>query len=130
MRYFAVRLAAAFALTALGACIEIRARLGNRPAEQLLEQKLVMRQSTMDDVRALLGAPFGTGSAMLPIQARPGTMWSYYYEEGTMLDDRRMFLFVYFAPDDLYEGYLWFSSLPGAAPSTAGSTLFGGSKGF
>lgn len=51
-------------------------------------------------------------------------MWSYYYEEGTLKDDRRMFLFVYFTPDNLYEGYLWFSSLPkisASEPSAPGS---------
>jgi hypothetical protein len=104
-------------ITAIGAiglsdCMDIRVRAGSHPNEQLLEQKLVAGASTMDDVRTLLGPPFGTGSSMLPIQAGPRTMWSYYFEEGNLSDDRRMFLFVYFTPDDRYEGYLWFSSLP------------------
>jgi len=38
-------------------------------------------------------------------------MWSYYYEEGTLKDARRIFLFVYF-DQDMYDGYMWFSSLP------------------
>jgi hypothetical protein len=33
-------------------------------------------------------------------------------EEGTMSDDRRLFLFVYFDPHGRFDGYLWFSSLP------------------
>ena len=113
MRRFTLLLLTAVAITDLSACIDIRMRAGARPDEQLLEQKLLMGKSTMDDVRALLGAPFGTGTSMLPIQAGPRTMWSYYYEEGNLSDDRRMFLFIYFTPDSLYEGYLWFSSLPG-----------------
>ena len=93
-------------------CVDVRVRAGARPDESLLEQQLVMRKSTMEDVKTLLGAPFGIGASLLPIQDRPRTMWSYYYEEGTLIDDRRMFLFVYFTEDNLYEGYLWFSSLP------------------
>ena len=46
-------------------------------------------------------------------------MWSYYYEEGTMKDDRRTMLFVYFTPDNLYEGYMWFSSFPTAGKPDA-----------
>ena len=38
-------------------------------------------------------------------------MWSYYYEVGTLSDDRRTFLFVYF-DDGVLDGYMWFSSLP------------------
>jgi hypothetical protein len=107
-----VPLLSVLALIALSSCADIRARAGSRPSEQLLEEKLVMGKSTMDEVRALLGDPFGTGSSMLPMQPGPRTMWSYYYEEGTLSDDRRIFLFVYFTSDNLYEGYLWFSSLP------------------
>ncbi len=121
MRGFILSLLTAVAMTDLTACMDIRARAGARPDEQLLEQKLMMGKSTMDDVRALLGAPFGTGSSMLPIQAGPRTMWSYYYEEGNLSDDRRIFLFIYFTPDNLYEGYLWFSSLPSAPVSNAAS---------
>ncbi len=41
----------------------------------------------------------------------PRVMWSYYYEEGTLQDVRRTFLFVYF-DGDLFDGYFWVSSLP------------------
>ena len=102
-----------FALSSLSGCGDIRVRAGSRPSQQLLEGGLVMGRSTMEDVRTLLGEPFGTGSSMLPMQSGPRTMWSYYYEEGNLTDDRRIFLFVYFTPDSHYEGYLWFSSLPG-----------------
>lgn len=106
------KIIAAIAAIALSDCMDIRVRAGSHPNEQLLEQKLVAGTSTMDDVRTLLGPPFGTGSSMLPIQAAPRTMWSYYFEEGNLSDDRRIFVFVYYTPDDRYEGYLWFSSLP------------------
>jgi hypothetical protein len=101
-----------FAVVAVSACMDIRVKAGARPDVALLEQKLVAGKSTMDDVRSLLGAPYGTGASMLPLHPSPRTMWSYYYEEGNLSDDRRMFLFVYFTEDHLYEGYLWFSSLP------------------
>jgi len=101
------------AVMVISGCIDIRVKAGARPEVTLLEQKLVAGKSTMDDVRAALGAPYGTGSSMLPLHPSPRIMWSYYYEEGNLSDDRRMFLFVYFTEDQLYEGYLWFSSLPG-----------------
>ena len=114
-------LIAVLVLSLTAACAEIRVRAGARPNVRLLEQQLVMRSSTMDDVRALLGKPFGTGTSMLPMQAGPRTMWSYYYEEGTMKDDRRIMLFVYFTPDNLYEGYMWFTSFPTVGPAAEAS---------
>jgi len=96
----------------MAGCLDVRVRAGTPVDESLLEQGLVMGQSTMGDVRNLLGEPYGTGASMLPTQDGPRTMWSYYYEEGTLKDDRRKFLFVYFTPDNRYEGYMWFSSLP------------------
>jgi hypothetical protein len=38
-------------------------------------------------------------------------MWSYYYELGTMTDDRRTFLFVHL-DYEVFDGYMWMSSLP------------------
>lgn len=106
-----VGIAIAAALLMQG-CIEIRVRVGERPDVAALEAKLEMGKSTHEDVRALLGKPFGEGAAMLPFHDAPRDMWSYYYEEGTLKDDRRMFLFVYFTADGHYDGYMWFSSLP------------------
>ena len=110
-RAVAIGIALAAALLVQG-CVEIRMRVGARPDVTVLETKLEMRRSTRDDVRALLGTPFGEGAAMLPFHDSPRDMWSYYYEEGTLKDDRRMFLFVYFTADERYDGYMWFSSLP------------------
>jgi hypothetical protein len=102
-------------------CLDLRVRAGTRPDESQLEQRLVMGKSTTDDVRNVLGEPFGRGASMLPMQDAPRTMWTYYYEEGTLKDDRRIFLFVYFSADNRYEGYMWFSSLPRLNASTAPS---------
>jgi hypothetical protein len=120
MRTVISLLLGAVALCSVSSCIDIRVRAGTRPDVQLLEERLVMSKSTMSAVRALLGEPYGTGSSMLPIQPAPRTMWSYYYEEADLKDGRRTFLFIYFTPDNLYEGYLWFSSLP-SPPDTTGS---------
>lgn len=93
-------------------CGNIKVRAGNLPNVTALEDRLVMLQSTKADVRLMLGPPFGEGASQMPTQPKAHTLWSYYYEEGTLSDDRRMFLFVYFNPDGLYDGYMWFSSLP------------------
>jgi hypothetical protein len=93
-------------------CGNIKVRAGNRPDVAALEQRLVLLQSTKAEVASVLGEPFGQGASQMPTQPKAHTLWSYYYEEGTISDDRRMFLFVYFNPDGLYDGYMWFSSLP------------------
>jgi hypothetical protein len=62
-------------------------------------------------VAEVLGEPGGKGRVMLPTDASPRTMWAYYYEEGSLKDDRRSFLFIFFV-GDLYDGYMQFSSLP------------------
>jgi hypothetical protein len=102
---------------ALSACsIDIRA--GRRPDVQLLEMNLRLRESTSADVLHVLGEPFGKGKAMIPVlHSTPKVLWSYYYEEASMKDARRIFLFVFF-DQDRYDGYMWFSSLPKDLPKT------------
>ena len=95
----------------VGACADIRVRVGSKPDTDVLERSLRVGESTRADVLAALGEPTGKGRAMLPINSKPRTMWSYYYEEGDLKDARRIFLFVYF-DEDRYDGYMWFSSLP------------------
>ena len=97
--------------TLLGACADIQIRMGNRPNTDALEMSLRLGESRRADVLAVLGEPFGKGRAMLPIDPKPRTVWSYYYEEGTLKDARRIFLWVYF-DQDIYDGYWWFSRLP------------------
>jgi hypothetical protein len=89
----------------------IRMEVGRRPNLDPLEASLRAGQSTSADVLAALGPPHGKGMTMLPIDPTPRNIWSYYYEEGSMEDDRRIFLFVFFV-QDRYDGYMWFSSLP------------------
>ncbi len=97
-------------LVLLSAGCDIKVRVGTRPDTTVLEKSLRIGESTRADVLAALGEPYGKGRAVLPIDRKPRTMWSYYYEEGDLKDDRRIFLFVYF-DQDRYDGYMWFSSL-------------------
>ena len=95
--------------------------VGTRPVTEALETTLRPGISTPAEVAAALGEPSGRGGVMLPVldkQARES--WTYYFEKGHVkaaqgggldVDSRRTFLFVYFA-DGVYDGYLWFSSLP------------------
>jgi hypothetical protein len=95
----------------LRAC-SIDLRAGRRPDVHLLEKNLCLQESTSADVLRVLGEPFGRGKAMLPIiHSTSKVLWSYYYEEASMKDARRIFLFVFF-DQDRYDGYMWFSSLP------------------
>ena len=87
--------------------------IGRIPDTSKLETSLKPQISTRADVLAVLGAPRNSGGAMLPAHDGPRDLWVYYFEEGSMTDDRRIFLFVFFN-QDRYDGYLWFSSLPGA----------------
>ena len=95
--------------------------VGTRPVTEALETTLQPGRSTPAEVAAVLGEPSGRGGIMLPVldkQARES--WTYYFEKGHIkakqgggldFDSRRTFLFVYF-DDGVYDGYLWFSSLP------------------
>ena len=69
---------------------------GSRPNIDVLEKSLHIGESTPADVAAALGEPSGKGGIMLPIESKSRTMWSYYYEEGTLEDARRIFMFVWF----------------------------------
>jgi hypothetical protein len=95
----------------LPGCMDIHVRAGSRPNPDVLENTLQIGRSTRSDIVAALGVPFGKGREMLPFVQQPRTLWSYYYEEGDLKESRRMFLFV-FLKEDLYDGYMWFSSLP------------------
>jgi len=99
------------ALVALVSGCDIRTRAGTPPNISAFESTLQMKRSTSSDVRAAVGEPFGKGRAMYPFQPGPRDMWSYYYEEGDMEDARRTIVYVFF-DNDVYDGYIWFSSLP------------------
>ena len=82
-----------------------------------LETALQPNISTKANVLEILGEPRNSGGALLPGHDSPRDMWVYYYEEGNLTDDRRIFLFVFFK-EGLYDGYKWFSSLQGAGPGS------------
>ncbi len=95
--------------------------VGKRPVTASLETTLRPGKSTPAEVIAALGKPSGQGGVMLPVlHKRARESWTYYFEKGHFkakrgggldMDSRRIFLFVYF-DDGVYDGYLWFSSLP------------------
>lgn len=108
----ATRLATLAAALSMTGCLSgIQVRTGAPVRVDLLGLDLEISESTAAEVEAALGAPYGIGQSMLPFQDAPRTVWSYYYEEGNLEDARRIFLFVYL-DDGIYDGYMWFSSLP------------------
>jgi hypothetical protein len=94
----------------LSGCVDLKVRAGQSINIDGLDS-LEIGVSTSDDVRLLIGSPFGIGRSQLAMQEESVEMWSYYYELGTLSDDRRTFLFVYL-DDGIYDGHMWFSSLP------------------
>ena len=91
-------------------CADMKYRVGTRPDPSVLEAKLHVGKSTSEEVIEALGKPDGKGAALFTIYSQPSQLWSYYYEEGTMQEASRIFLYI-FMNEDLYEGYMWFSSL-------------------
>jgi len=123
-RAFRVRRRRAIAIAAMlgtllaGGCASIQIRAGNPVDVSVLEGRLQPGRSTHAEVREALGPAFGEGKEWLPLTREPRDTWSYYYEEGSLEDDRRLFLFVFFR-EGRYDGYMWFSSLlPPGAPGT------------
>lgn len=92
-------------------CGNVRFYVSRQIDLDAIESRLRLKESTREDVLAVLGPPEGKGREMLPMSPTPRSMWSYYYEEGTLQDVRRVFLFVYF-DGDVFDGYFWVSSLP------------------
>jgi len=108
------------ALISAGCGPNVDWEVGRQPDTGVLEQSLVIGRSTAADVKALLGEPAGDGGIMMPaLDQAPRKTLSYYYEAGHMsaasgtlqADMKRTVLIVYFK-DDLYDGYMWFSSVP------------------
>jgi hypothetical protein len=91
-----------------------------RPNENLLETTLVIGVSTKARVKEVLGEPGGPGGIYLPIDPKPRESWTYNYEKASIgkskpgrisLNSIRTYLFIYF-DKDIYDGYMWFSSVP------------------
>jgi len=117
----------AMLLLSPGGCTSNTVVIGLMPDVSLLETRLQLGRSTPDEVRRQLGPPSGKGRTMMPaLDAAPRDYWSYFYNvshievrSGTRrpttdaldYDSRHIFLFVYFE-NGVYDGYMWFSSLP------------------
>ena len=95
-------------------CSDITIRTGVPPDITALGAQLRSHESNQQEVLSVLGRPYGEGRALMPFDTRAKTVWTYYYEEGTLEDFRRTFLFVFFE-DNRFDGYLWFSSFPGSS---------------
>lgn len=100
----------AITVVSISGC-NIHVTAGYKPDLTALESRLKQGQSTQQDVQKMLGEPVGKGKEMFPFMDQPRITWTYYYEEGDIKDDRRLFLFVFF-DNQRHDGYLWFSSLP------------------
>ena len=92
-------------------CTGISVKVGEVPDVRSLESRLLVGSSTKSEVKRILGKPYGTGRSLLPIEKSPKTLWTYYYEESSLENTRRIFLWVFF-DKERYSGHMWFSSLP------------------
>src|SRR5260221_1757633 len=90
----------------LGGCATVPP--GSPPHVDRLAQ-LQPGQSTSGDVLLLLGEPRGRGAARLAADMEPDQIWFYEYEVRDGKKVEAKILLVYMR-EDLYDGYLWFSS--------------------
>lgn len=79
-----------------------------------LEGELKRGLSTKRDVRRVLGAPSGLGSALFPTNSRPGEVW--YYEDMELIpaDETRGSLrqrgVMIFFDREVFSGFMWFTN--------------------
>jgi len=102
----------ALAVTATAGCISISH--GVMPHVDRLKS-LQVGTSTTTDVLLLIGQPRGWGVARLRPELEPRDLWLYEFQtaEGSLLTGTESFeitMLVVFLRNDVYEGYLWFSS--------------------
>lgn len=86
-----------------------------------IEAELKRGVSTKMDVQRVLGAPKGTGGAVLPLDPRPRELWYYQDAKATNLrsegqgvlrgDMQVQFLLVFFRAG-VFDGFMWSSSMP------------------
>jgi hypothetical protein len=70
---------------------------------------LALKVSTDADVLKTLGEPQGRGLVQHRPNERPGKVWLYYYGKSVGMDYRGKYLFI-FLDENVYVGYLWYSS--------------------
>ena len=95
----------------------LKVKYGSMPDTNAIQTNLTLYASTKADVLEVLGEPRNSGGALLSGHDSSRDMWVYYFEEGSLSDDQRIFLFVVFK-EERYDGYNWFSSLPCARPGS------------
>jgi hypothetical protein len=102
-------------LILLSGCGPIDFQAGRSFDSGSLESVLMPGVSKATQIEAVLGKPFGKGRALMPYHEEPRTVWTYFFEQGSInlgggeSKDKRKYLFVYFAEDTL-DGYMWFES--------------------
>lgn len=109
-------LGAIAAAAAIPGCTVIR--VGRLADASALERSLHPGTSDRQEVKRVLGEPYGAAGVMFPGMDRPRDAWVYYYEEASLSEDRRQFIFVFFNQQK-YDGYMWFSSLPSSTGAAA-----------
>jgi hypothetical protein len=103
------------ASTGLAGCGTVSFQTGKHFNPGVLEGSLKTGVSTQADLKRLLGEPYGKGRALMPFHPSDRTVWTYYYEQGSVdmgsgkIKDQRLYLFV-FLDGDRFDGYMWFDS--------------------
>ncbi len=99
------------AMTLMLSACDVKYRAFEPVNTATFEGQLQLGKAQRADVRAALGEPTGSGRSMLPLDTKARTLWTYFYEEGSLESSGRTMALVFF-DDEAYAGYLWFSSLP------------------
>ena len=108
-------LSISISLVLISGCGPIDYQAGRSFDSGSLESVLVPGVSKAAQIEATLGKPFGKGRALMPFHEEPRTVWTYFFEKGSLdmgggeSEDNRKYLFVYLAEDTL-DGYIWFDS--------------------
>jgi hypothetical protein len=93
----------------------VRFEIGRAYDPGLIEESLKIGVSTREDVKRVLGEPYGKGRALMPFHESDRTVWTYYFDQGSVdpsswkMQDQRRYLFV-FLDGERFDGYMWFAS--------------------
>ena len=102
-------------LILISGCGPIDFQIGRSFDSGSLDSVLIPGVSKAVQIEAVLGKPFGKGRALMPFHEEPRTVWTYFFEQGSInlgggeSKGKRKYLFVYLA-EDIFEGYIWFDS--------------------
>jgi hypothetical protein len=96
------------ALSFLVGCALPTIEFGSPPPTDALAT-LAIKVSTDADVLKTIGEPLGRGVVQHRPNERPRKVWFYYYAATIGMDVKGKYLFI-FLDENVYEGYLWFSS--------------------